>query len=134
MKLDTLPTLSSKPTTPLVEAQTDSFIVVGDSSNAQQLPTKKKSFWAVFGSTFFTIFLAEFGDKTQLSTLLMSAESQSPWIVFLGSAAALIMTSLLGVLLGQWLANRVAPKTIETLAGIILLLISITLFWDVMQF
>ena len=135
MKLDTLPTLSGESTTPpLVEAQTDSFIVVGDSSNTQQLSTKKKSFGAVFGSTFFTIFLAEFGDKTQLSTLLMSAKSQSPWSVFLGSAAALITTSLLGVLLGQWLANRVAPKTIETLAGVTLLLISITLFWDVVQF
>lgn len=132
MKLD-IPTLSGEPTTPLVQAQTDSFIVVGDSSNAQQLPTKK-SFWAVFGSTFLTIFLAEFGDKTQLSTLLISAESQSPWLVLLGSAAALITTSLLGVLLGQWLANRVAPKTIETLAGIILLLISVSLLWDVAQF
>lgn len=135
MKLDILPTLSGESTTPpLVEAQTDRFTVVADSSNTQQLSTKKKSFGAVFGSTFLTIFLAEFGDKTQLSTLLMSAESQSPWSVFLGSAAALIATSLLGVLLGHWLANRVAPKKIETLAGVSLLLISITLFWDVMQF
>lgn len=133
MKLD-LSTLSCEPTTPFGEVQTDIVTVVGDSSNAQQLPTKEKSFWAVFGSTFLTIFLAELGDKTQLSTLLISAESQSPWLVFLGSAAALLTTSLLGVLLGQWLANRVAPKTIETLAGLILLLISVTLFWDVIQF
>jgi hypothetical protein len=42
VKLDTLPTLSGESTTPpLVEAQTDSFIVVGDSSNTQQLSTKK---------------------------------------------------------------------------------------------
>ena len=47
-------------------------------------------------STFITIFLAEMGDKTQLVTLLMSAESQSPWIVFIGAALALISTSLLG--------------------------------------
>lgn len=89
---------------------------------------------AVFGSTFLTIFLAEFGDKTQLSTLLMSAESQSPWVVFLGSAAALVTTSLLGVLLGQWLATRLAPKTLETAAGASLLIISVMLLWDVMQF
>lgn len=95
---------------------------------------EKQSSWAVFSSTFLTIFLAEFGDKTQLSTLLMSAESQSPWIVFLGSAAALVTTSLLGVLLGQWLATRLAPKTLETVAGASLLLISIMLLWDVLQF
>ncbi len=106
------------------------------SQQAQQQGTKRRNRGAgeVFGSTFLTIFLAEFGDKTQLSTLLMSAESQSPWVVFLGSAAALITTSLLGVLLGQWLATRLAPKTIETAAGASLLLISVILLWDIVQF
>lgn len=94
---------------------------------------KKQSSAAVFGSTFFTIFLAEFGDKTQLSTLLMSAESQAPWVVFLGSATALITTSLLGVLLGCWIANRLTPKTVQTAAGISLLLISAMLLWEVVQ-
>ena len=97
-------------------------------------PTLKQSSVPIFGSTFLTIFLAEFGDKTQLSTLLMSAESQSPWIVFLGAGTALIATSLLGVILGQWLAKRFTPKTLETAAGASLLLISAMLFWDVMQF
>ncbi|MBV9388884.1 MAG: TMEM165/GDT1 family protein [Chroococcidiopsidaceae cyanobacterium CP_BM_ER_R8_30] len=93
----------------------------------------KKGVAEVFGSTFLTIFLAEFGDKTQLSTLLMSAESQSPWVVFLGSAAALIATSLLGVLLGRWLATKLTPRTMETAAGASLLLISVMLLWDVVQ-
>ncbi|MEH2068074.1 MAG: TMEM165/GDT1 family protein [Nostoc sp.] len=94
-------------------------------------PQKQKSALVVFGTTFITIFLAEIGDKTQLSTLLMSAESHSPWIVFLGSAAALITTSLLGVLLGGWIATRLSPKTVEKSAGVMLLLISLMLFWDV---
>lgn len=107
--------------------------------NAKQplaMPPKqtKKHSGGIFGSTFLTIFLAEFGDKTQLSTLLMSAESQSPWIVFLGAGTALIATSLLGVILGQWLAKRFTPKTLETAAGASLLLISAMLFWDIMQF
>lgn len=88
----------------------------------------------VFYTTFLTIFLAEIGDKTQLSTLLISAESQSPWVVFLGSAAALVTTSLLGVLLGSWIASRLSPKTVEKAAGVMLLLISVMLFWDVIQF
>jgi putative Ca2+/H+ antiporter (TMEM165/GDT1 family) len=86
-----------------------------------------------FGTTFVTIFLAEIGDKTQLSTLLMSAQSHSPWVVFMGSAAALITTSLLGVLLGSWIASRLSPKTVEKAAGVMLLLISIMLFWDVVM-
>lgn len=94
--------------------------------------SQKSSIWTIFGSTFLTIFLAELGDKTQLATLLMSAESQSPWVVFLGASTALVTTSLLGVMVGRWIANRFTPKTIETAAGISLLLISATLLWDVM--
>jgi putative Ca2+/H+ antiporter (TMEM165/GDT1 family) len=92
---------------------------------------KKESIWITFATTFVTIFLAEIGDKTQLSTLLMSAESHAPWVVFLGSAAALVTTSLLGVLLGSWIATKLSPQTVEKAAGIMLLFISVMLFWDV---
>ncbi|PMB35637.1 hypothetical protein CEN47_08995 [Fischerella thermalis CCMEE 5319] len=95
--------------------------------------TQKQSPINIFATTFLTIFLAEIGDKTQLSTLLMSAESHSPWVVFVGSAAALITTSLLGVLLGSWIASRLSPKTVEKAAGVMLLLISLMLFWDVIS-
>ncbi|MDX2100017.1 MAG: TMEM165/GDT1 family protein [Leptolyngbyaceae cyanobacterium bins.59] len=85
----------------------------------------------VFGTTFLTVFLAELGDKTQLTTLLMSAESNAPWVVFLGAGAALVTTSFLGVWVGQWIASRVSPKTLETGAGMMLLVIAALLLWDV---
>ena len=88
--------------------------------------------WAVFASTFVTIFLAEIGDKTQIAVLLMTAESHNPWIVFAGAGSALIATSLLGVLLGRWLASRIAPRTLERVAGGILLAISVALVWEVL--
>lgn len=102
----------------------------------QAQPVKKlsRAIWGVFSSTFLTIFLAEMGDKTQVATLLMSAQSQSPWIVFAGAATALIATSLIGVLLGRWLANKFSPKTLDRAAGLSLLFVSLTLLWDVMQF
>jgi putative Ca2+/H+ antiporter (TMEM165/GDT1 family) len=103
------------------------------SPNLHPLEKRQRTTGEVFGSTFLTIFLAEFGDKTQLSTLLMSAESQSPWVVFLGAAAAMITTSLLGVLLGRWLATKLTPRTLETAAGVSMLLISVMLLWDVVQ-
>lgn len=91
----------------------------------------KSTFWGIFLSTFITIFLAELGDKTQVATLLISAESHKPLTVFLGAALALISTSLVGVLVGQWLARRVSPETLDTLAGILLLLIAVGLVADV---
>ncbi|MEB3219412.1 MAG: TMEM165/GDT1 family protein [Nostocales cyanobacterium 94392] len=91
---------------------------------------KSQSPLFIFASTFITIFLAEIGDKTQLSTLLMSAESHSPWVVFFGSGAALITTSFLGVALGSLLAKHLSPKIINKAAGVTLLLISLMLFLD----
>ncbi|HHP7243804.1 MAG TPA: TMEM165/GDT1 family protein [Elainellaceae cyanobacterium] len=87
----------------------------------------------IFFSTFLTVFVAEIGDKTQVTTLLMSAESQSPWVVFVGAGFALVLTSLLGVLVGKWLSKRVSIQTLETVSGTILLVIAVLLLWDVVQ-
>jgi len=101
---------------------------------ADNSQTKHPSnFWLVFSSTFITIFLAEMGDKTQLVTLLMSAESQSPWIVFIGSALALIATSLLGVSVGYWLSKKLTPKTLDLSVAILLLLITTWLVRDIIS-
>jgi len=91
------------------------------------------NFWVVFSSTFITIFLAEMGDKTQLVTLLMSAESQSPWIVFMGAALALIATSLIGVSIGYWLSKKLAPETLDFSVAILLLIITAWLISDVLR-
>ncbi len=94
---------------------------------------QKSGAWATFFSTFITIFFAEMGDKTQLATLLLSAQSGSPWVVFIGSGAALIATSLVGVLLGRYLAKILTPETLDIAAGMLLMVISILLLGDVVQ-
>ena len=102
-------------------------------TSSESLNPQKWSVWSVFSSTFITIFLAEMGDKTQLATLLMSAESQSPWVVFAGAAMALVTTSLLGVLIGYWLAKSLAPQTLDIAVSILLLFISALLIGDVLS-
>jgi len=61
----------------------------------------EKSFFSIFITTFTTIFIAELGDKTQIATLMLSAESGRPIVVFLGSSLALISSSIVGVLIGK---------------------------------
>ena len=137
----TVAPLLSKPASKNSSDSSKSTITPEPAINLQKTPGKsqlvkkrQQGVWKVFGSTFVTIFLAEMGDKTQLATLLMSAQSQSPWVVFAGAAAALVATSLLGVLIGRWLATRLSPKTLETAAGALLLFISALLLWDVVSF
>ncbi len=68
-------------------------------------------------TTFGMIFLAELGDKTQLATMAFSAQGKSRLAVFIGSAGALTLTSLLGVLLGAAIAKLIPPGYIKSGAG-----------------
>lgn len=136
------PAASSEDQTPRTDAASDNAndgAIASQSSepatesNAPSDSTGLKGWWTVFASTYVTIFLAEIGDKTQVTTLLMSAESHKPWMVFAGAGTALVCTSLLGVLLGRWLATRLKPRTLEVGAGITLLIITVGLGWDIFQ-
>jgi putative Ca2+/H+ antiporter (TMEM165/GDT1 family) len=71
----------------------------------------------VFLSTFVMIFLAELGDKTQISIFAFASESRSPLSVFFGAALALVCTSFLGVVLGGVLGKFVPEKVMKLLAA-----------------
>jgi Ca2+/H+ antiporter, TMEM165/GDT1 family len=116
--------------------QPEDTVVASDPLSDQEPPLKSSrspGLLREFLTAFITIFLAELGDKTQLATLLMSAESKSPWVVFAGAASALLATSLLGVLIGRWLAQQVSEETLKTVAGTSLLAIAVWLLWDIVQ-
>ena len=91
----------------------------------------EKSFFSIFISTFTTIFIAELGDKTQIATLMLSAESGKPIIVFIGSSLALISSSLVGVLIGKWLSKKITPNKFELFTGLLMILISLYLAYDI---
>ena len=98
--------------------------MVQPNSNSQKEQKESKdgtTFFSILITTFSTIFLAELGDKTQLATLMLSAQSGRPLIIFIGAALALISTSLLGVLIGRWIANNLPRQRFTVLSGIIML-------------
>ena len=84
-------------------------------------------FFSILITSFSTIFLAELGDKTQLATLILSAQSGRPLIIFTGASIALITTSLLGVLIGQWIANNLPRQKFTVVSGTIMLSLGIYL-------
>ena len=90
-------------------------------------PNDSSTFISILITSFSTIFLAELGDKTQLATLMLSAQSGKPFIVFTGAVLALISTSLLGVVIGQWIANNLPRQNFTVVSGIIMLSLGIYL-------
>lgn len=112
------------------DSKSDAVLIL-EETREQAAP--KAKFLSVFASTFATIFLAELGDKTQVATLLMTAQSHNPWVVFAGAASALVATSLVGVLVGRWLCQHLAPRTLEKATGCLLLVVSALLVLDVVR-
>lgn len=80
-------------------------------------------------STFFIVFIAELGDKTQLATMIMSSQSNSKLGVLLGSSLALICSSVLGVLIGSALNKYIPPNLIQLASGIAFVAIGIVLIF-----
>ncbi len=93
----------------------------------------EKRFLSIFLTTFTTIFVAELGDKTQIATLMLSAESGKPIIVFIGSSLALISSSLVGVLIGKWLSKKISPSRFAFFTGFLMLIISLFLAYDIVK-
>jgi len=78
----------------------------------------------VLASVFGAIFIAELGDKTQLATMLFSANKDvSKLTVFIGASLALILTSALGVLAGSFLSEHINTRYLSIAAGIAFILI-----------
>jgi putative Ca2+/H+ antiporter (TMEM165/GDT1 family) len=76
-------------------------------------------------STFFLVFIAELGDKTQLATMLLSAKSNSIISVFIGSSLALILSSFIGVFAGAYITKYIPPHYIQNSAGVLFILMGI---------
>lgn len=78
-------------------------------------------------TTFILVFVAELGDKTQITTMLMAAENNSIWPVFLGASLALICSTLVGVFAGSIITRYIHPSLIQNGAAVAFIIIGILL-------
>ncbi len=78
----------------------------------------------VFATTFLLIFLAEFGDKTQIAVAGMGSTANTA-AVWTGATLALACTSLLGVFAGRKLLHRLPLVWIHRVSGAFFLLLAV---------
>ncbi|MEM9089250.1 MAG: TMEM165/GDT1 family protein [Cyanobacteria bacterium P01_F01_bin.53] len=83
----------------------------------------------LFLVSFATVFVSELGDKSQLAAIALGGSSSSPKAVFLGSASALLVASLIGVLLGESTALLLPEKLVKGLAALGFGLLALRLLW-----
>ena len=82
----------------------------------------------IFITTLVLIFVAEFGDKTQIAVAGL-AGSFDPLPVWLGATAALVMVSILGVWAGRTVLQRLPLLWLHRISGAIFLLFAFLAAW-----
>ena len=80
-----------------------------------------------FFQTLGMIFLAEFGDKTQLAVLFLAASFNYPLAVFAGAMVAMFINHVLAIYLGNRFVSRLKPHYIKIGSTIIFIAIGLAL-------
>jgi putative Ca2+/H+ antiporter (TMEM165/GDT1 family) len=84
-------------------------------------------FWPDARAAFLVIFIAEWGDLTQLSTAAFAAKYKAPLTVFCGATLGLWLVSLLAVLLGNRLKDALNPSSLRRAGAVAFALVGAAL-------
>ncbi len=93
---------------------------------------EEKSGHGVLVTTFLLIFVAEFGDKTQLAVAALSGR-YDPVAVWIGGTAALIFISALGVVAGRKLLRKIPEEMLHKISGIFFLILAALSIWKAVE-
>jgi Ca2+/H+ antiporter, TMEM165/GDT1 family len=82
----------------------------------------REAFWPVAGTAFVVVFLAEFGDLTQITTVGLAARFHDPIAVGIGATAGLWTAAALAVIVG-WRLLRLIKLTWLTKGAAVIMLV-----------
>ena len=86
--------------------------------------------WKLMLTTFGLLFLAELGDKTQLSVFTLVAKHKEPLPIFLGAAAALVLVTGIGALVGQGVSQVVPEDTLKKGAAVLFVVLGVLIWFN----
>jgi putative Ca2+/H+ antiporter (TMEM165/GDT1 family) len=92
-------------------------------------PDFLKTIWA----SFMVIFVAEWGDLTQLATATLVAQTHRPLMIFTASTLALWVVSGIFVIIGFHIKKVIRPHILRAVAALAFAVVGILLltgFWD----
>jgi len=91
---------------------------------------KQRSRHGVVLTAFVVIFIAEWGDLTQILTANLAAKYHSPLSVGVGSVLALWIVAAVAVVSGQTLLRFVNVSTVRKVTAVVLLILAALSIWE----
>lgn len=94
--------------------------ITGDDDEDEEEGSKTKIQFAPL-AVFCTFFVAELGDKTQLTAITFGANEGmgAAWVVWIGCSLGLFAADILGMLVGYFLKRKTPDGLLNTLAFVI---------------
>jgi putative Ca2+/H+ antiporter (TMEM165/GDT1 family) len=86
-----------------------------------------RQFLKVAASAFMVIFIAEWGDLTQLATAALAAKYAAPFTIFVSATLALWAVTGLGVFVGHTARRAVQPHFLQKAAAVTFALVGVLL-------
>lgn len=77
-------------------------------------------FWKSTMASFLVIFLAEWGDLTQLATATLAAKYRAPVTIFASATLSLWLVTAIGVFVGSKLKHLVNAVVLQKLAAVVM--------------
>jgi putative Ca2+/H+ antiporter (TMEM165/GDT1 family) len=84
-----------------------------------------KGFAPTVGAAFLMIFIAEWGDLTQLATAALEAKYRAPLTIFVAATLALWTVTALGATLGHHAKKVVKPRILQKVAAVAFALVGL---------
>jgi putative Ca2+/H+ antiporter (TMEM165/GDT1 family) len=84
----------------------------------------RETFWPVAGTSFAVVFLAEFGDLTQITTISLAARFHDPIAVGIGATLGLWTAAALAVVVGWRLLRMINLRWLTKIAAVIMLVLA----------
>lgn len=88
---------------------------------------KDESRFGAFLTTLVTFFLAEMGDKTQLSTVALAAKFDSITLVTIGTTIGMLFSDGLAVVFGEKLTEKISMKWVRIFASVLFVIFGVAI-------
>ncbi len=106
-----------------VRAEAEEAVIAGDRKFHQRNTT-----WKIIIESFVLTFVAEWGDRTQITTITLAAAHQTGGVM-LGGIVGHTICSLIAVWGGKVIAGRISERMITIVGGVLFILFAVLAIW-----